>query len=107
MAPAYLIVTLKDGDILMMHDMYRNSQDAMNKLFELIGSNSDSDSSWWKVIQCDIDANFDPGFYDAVVFIDWENTNRIRFMGLYREGQVPIGLYNDHVYSSERVYLTL
>jgi hypothetical protein len=105
MAPAYLIVKLQDGDIIMMFDMYRDQKVALHKLIELIGSNADSDSSWWKIIPCDIDPNFDDGYYDAVVFIDWENANKIRFMGLYQEGDVPAGLYNDYVYVSERVSL--
>jgi hypothetical protein len=107
MAPAYLIVKLQDGDILMMFDMCCNQDVARHRLIELIGSDADSESSWWKIIPCDIDPNFENGYYDVVVYIEWENTNRIRFMGMYREGEVPAGLYNDYIYVSERVNLTV
>ena len=107
MAPAYLIVKLQDGDILMMFDMFRDYNSALQRLSFLMGSNVDSESSWWKILKCNIDDNFENGYYDAVVFLDWENTNKIRFMGLYREDEVPAGLYNDNVYVSERVELKL
>lgn len=105
MAPAYLIVKLQDGDILMMFDMFRNKESAKNHLQQLMDSNVDSDSSWWKILPCVIDDNFDLGIYEVVVFLDWENTNRIRFMGLYQEGNIPIGLYDQHLYYSERIEL--
>jgi hypothetical protein len=105
MAPAYLIVKLQDGDILMMFDMCRDQKLAQHKLMDLMLSNADSDISWWKIIPCDIDDNFDSGYYDSVVFIDWENSNKVRFMGLYREGEAPAGLYYEHMYVSERVHL--
>lgn len=105
MAPAYLIVKLHDGDILMMFDMCCDLEVAKYKLMDLMCSDADSEASWWKIIPCDIDPNFDSGYYDAIVHIDWENTNRIRFMGMYREDAAPAGLYDDYMYVSERVHL--
>ena len=107
MAPAYLIVKLHEGDILMMFDMYRDKRVAQQKLVDLMSSNLDTETSWWKIIECQIDPNLGNGYYDAIVFVDWENTNRIRFIRLYHEDEAPVGLYEGHTYYSERVRLTV
>jgi hypothetical protein len=103
MTIAYLLLNLREGDMVSILHVYHSRETAVIRLRELM-EHFDSTTTWWKILNVEIQDNTAPGFYDAVVRVNWNSSNRIKFIGLFQENTVP-DKYDKETYFSERVQL--
>jgi hypothetical protein len=103
MAPAYLVVNLREGDMISMVRFCRSRNAAFQHLQDLI-IHHDTSTTWWKIVEFDIDQQLDAGNYDVVLRVSWGSSNRVRVIGVFQPGLVPAG-YDGEKYFTERVRL--
>jgi hypothetical protein len=83
---AYLIINLREGDMVSIVRMYSTRHQVIQFMEQhLIG---DAETSWWKVVE--IPQNIQPlVYYDVLIRVRWETSNRVTLIGCYNAGGLP------------------
>ncbi len=86
MVNAYLVMNLREGDMVSLIAMYKDRGDAYYRLTNLI-EEYDSSTSWWKILKVEI-PDLPSGVYDVTVRVNWGGSNRVKFIGIQPEGTI-------------------
>jgi hypothetical protein len=80
----WIVVEFRRGDIAQTWGIYASKNNAVNKLMHLMDMFADSSSSWWKILEVDVDIpmNRNTQYYVAIR-MDWEDENDLEFIGVY------------------------
>jgi hypothetical protein len=77
----FVVIQLRFGDMVSMHRMFTNKSNA----FQYISNATDTETSWWKVVE--FDSNVVPDReYDVIVRVSWEKSNRATIEEIYDHG---------------------
>lgn len=86
MVNAYLVMNLREGDMVSLIAMYKDRGDAYYRLTNLI-EEYDSSTSWWKILKVEI-PDLPSGVYDVTVRVNWGGSNRVKFISIQPEGTI-------------------
>lgn len=94
---AYLVVQLRRGDIVVMHKLFAERQNAFMYMFQA----NDSVSSWWKVVEVDANLVYVGNPCEIVLDVAWDSTNRVKVIGVYPLNQLPPAIKDEDDYFVE------
>lgn len=102
MANLFIIINLREGDMVSIIEAHRSKDNAYQRLLNYI-ENNDTSTCWWKILPVEVGDN-DSGTYDIVVRVSWGSSNRVRFVGLFQPNTVP-DRYDGDKYFVERLVI--